>query len=87
MNEIPEVVFSRTLDRAHWPESRIARGDLAEEIAELKREPGKEMIEEGNVSEGAAPSQQRAPLKRYSRQRSASPAHSSSSAATSSAHC
>ena len=36
MNEIPKVVFSRTLERADWAKSRIARGDLAEEIAALK---------------------------------------------------
>ena len=30
MNEIPKVVFSKTLTRAEWAESRIADGDLAE---------------------------------------------------------
>jgi dihydrofolate reductase len=50
MNEIPKVVFSRTLERAEWPESRIARGDLAEEIGELKRETGKDMIAWGGAA-------------------------------------
>jgi dihydrofolate reductase len=50
MNVIPKVVFSRTLERADWPESRIARGELAEEIAELKREPGKDMIAWGGAA-------------------------------------
>jgi hypothetical protein len=36
MNDIPKVVFSRTLQAADWPESRIARGDTAQEIARLK---------------------------------------------------
>jgi dihydrofolate reductase len=49
MNDIPKVVFSRTLERAEWAESRIARGDLAEEIAELKRRPGKDMIALGGA--------------------------------------
>lgn len=49
MNEIPKVVFSRTLERAEWADSRIARGDLAEEIAELKREPGKDRLREPNL--------------------------------------
>jgi dihydrofolate reductase len=40
MNDIPKVVFSRTLESAGWPETRIARGDTAEEIAKLKAEPG-----------------------------------------------
>jgi dihydrofolate reductase len=50
MNDIPKVVFSGTLERADWPDSRIARGDLAEEIAELKREPGKDMIAWGGAA-------------------------------------
>jgi hypothetical protein len=29
MNDIPKVVFSRTLERAPWPDSRIARKDVA----------------------------------------------------------
>lgn len=44
MNEIPKVVLSRTLERAEWADSRIARGDLAVEIATLKREPGKDIM-------------------------------------------
>ena len=50
MNEIPKVVFSGTLERAEWADSRIARGDLADEIAKLKREPGKEMIAWGGAT-------------------------------------
>jgi dihydrofolate reductase len=50
MNEIPKVVFSRTLERAQWPQSRIARGELAEEIAELRREPGKDMLAWGGAA-------------------------------------
>jgi dihydrofolate reductase len=40
MNEIPKVVFSRTLERADWPETRIARGDLSEEIGRLSANRG-----------------------------------------------
>ena len=47
MNEIPKIVFSKTLQRADWPEARIARGDLSEEIWHLKREPGKDLIAYG----------------------------------------
>jgi len=50
MNEIPKVVFSRTLERAEWADSRIARGELAEEIATLKREPGKDMLAWGGAT-------------------------------------
>jgi dihydrofolate reductase len=50
MNRIPKVVFSQTLDRADWPDSRIARGDLAREIAALKAEPGKDMLAWGGAA-------------------------------------
>jgi dihydrofolate reductase len=50
MNEIPKVVFSKTLERADWPETRIARGDLADEIGRLKREPGNDLIAYGGAT-------------------------------------
>ena len=40
MNDRPKVVFSTTLPTARWAGSRIARGDLAEEITALKSESG-----------------------------------------------
>jgi dihydrofolate reductase len=49
MNEIPKVVFSKTLERADWAETRIAGGDLAEEIGRLKREPGSDLIAYGGA--------------------------------------
>jgi len=50
MNEIPKVVFSKSLDHADWPETQIARGDLGEEIARLKREPGNDLIAYGGAT-------------------------------------
>ncbi|HEV2591701.1 MAG TPA: hypothetical protein VGU02_07385 [Gaiellaceae bacterium] len=44
MNEIPKVVFSKTLQHATWSETRICRGDLGEEIGRLKRESGNDLI-------------------------------------------
>jgi dihydrofolate reductase len=49
MNDIPKVVFSKTLQSAEWPDSRIASGDTAEEIARLKQEPGGEIVAHGGV--------------------------------------
>lgn len=49
MNDIPKVVFSRTLQSADWPETRIASGDTAEEIARLKAEPGGEILAHGGT--------------------------------------
>jgi len=50
MNELPKVVFSKTLDSANWNNSRVARGDLAEEIAKLRQEPGGDIIAWGGAS-------------------------------------
>jgi dihydrofolate reductase len=50
MNEIRKVVFSKTLAAATWPESTIARGELADEIATLRRQPGGEIIAWGGAS-------------------------------------
>ncbi len=43
----PKVVFSKTLERVEW-NSRLVRGDVAEEIARLKAQPG------GDLSIGGA---------------------------------
>jgi len=50
MNEIPKVVFSKTLERGDWAETTIARGDLAEEIARLKSEPGGDLVAYGGAT-------------------------------------
>src|ERR1700686_1497540 len=50
MNNTPKVVFSKTLMKADWKESRIARGDLGEEIARLRSEPGKDIMAHGGAS-------------------------------------
>ena len=49
MNSIPKVVFSKTLTKAEWSESRIARGDLSEEIANLRNEPGRDIMVHGGA--------------------------------------
>jgi len=54
MNDIPKVVFSKTLSEASWPVTRIAHGDLAAEIAALKEEPGPDVIAWGGASFAAA---------------------------------
>src|SRR4051794_6041905 len=46
MNDVPKVVFSTTVSDAEatWPVTRVARGDLATEIAAIKAEPGADVI-------------------------------------------
>jgi dihydrofolate reductase len=41
MNNTPKYVASRTLDTVEWSNSRLLKGDLAEELDKLKRMPGK----------------------------------------------
>ena len=50
MNSLPKVVFSKTLPTAEWAGSRMARGDLAEEIAALKSESGGEIMAHGGAA-------------------------------------
>jgi dihydrofolate reductase len=50
MNQLPKVVFSKTLENADWNNSRVADGDLAEEISALRREPGGDIVAWGGAS-------------------------------------
>lgn len=49
MNDIPKVVFSKSLTSADWPDSRVAQGDTADEIARLKGEPGGDIVAHGGT--------------------------------------
>jgi dihydrofolate reductase len=44
MNELPKVVFSRTLDKATWNNTKLLKGDLRTEIRKLKSEAGADMV-------------------------------------------
>lgn len=44
MNNLPKIVFSRTLDAAEWNNSRLVRNDAATEIAQLKQTSGGDMV-------------------------------------------
>ena len=50
MNTLPKVVFSTTLTAADWDGTRIARGDLAEEIGALRNESGGEIMAHGGAA-------------------------------------
>lgn len=43
MNSAPKIVFSKTLSGADWNNTRLIKGNIAEEIAKLKQQPGKDM--------------------------------------------
>ena len=42
--DIPKVVFTKTLDKSTWNNTSLAKGNLAEEIANLKKQNGKDII-------------------------------------------
>ena len=44
LDDVTKVVFSRTLREVTWKNARLARGAAAEEVAALKRAPGKDII-------------------------------------------
>jgi dihydrofolate reductase len=43
MNSLQKVVFSRTLEKVEWQNSRLVKTDPVEEIRRLKQQPGKDM--------------------------------------------
>ena len=43
MNSCEKIVFSRTLKKAEWNNTRIISGDLEKEVKQLKKESAKEM--------------------------------------------
>jgi dihydrofolate reductase len=43
MNKLPKYVVSKTLRTTEWNNSHIINGNIAEEIAKLKAEPGKDI--------------------------------------------
>ena len=50
MNSLPKVVFSRTLDKVSWNNTRLMKGNLAEEIRAMKKEPGEGIVILGSGS-------------------------------------
>jgi dihydrofolate reductase len=50
MNQIRKVVFSRTLEKASWNNTRLVHGDAEEEVAKLKKQPGKDLLIFGSAN-------------------------------------
>ncbi|MEU8271550.1 dihydrofolate reductase family protein [Sphaerisporangium sp. NPDC049002] len=51
MNEIPKIVFSSTLkEPLTWNNATLAKGDIAHEVARVKKEPGDDILVYGSVS-------------------------------------
>jgi dihydrofolate reductase len=50
MNNLPKIVFSRTLKSPEWNNSRVVSENIAEAVAKLKAEPGKDLMIQGSAS-------------------------------------
>ena len=50
MNNIPKVVFSKTLEKVEWNNTRLVKEQAAKEVAELKQQSGKDMFIFGSAA-------------------------------------
>ncbi len=48
MNSLPKFVVSTTLEKAEWNNSRLVKGNIPEEIAGLKQQPGQDILVGGS---------------------------------------
>ena len=44
MNNLPKIVFSKTLKKVDWNNSRLVESNVEEEVSRLKGQPGKDMV-------------------------------------------
>ena len=44
MNNLPKVVFSRTIDKAEWNNTKLVKDNIAEEVSRMKSESGDDMV-------------------------------------------
>ncbi len=44
MNNLPKIVFSRTVSRVEWNNSQVIKDNIEEEILKLKERQGKDMV-------------------------------------------
>jgi len=50
MNNLPKVVFSRTMDKAAWNNTRLVKDNIVEEVRNMKRQSGVDMAILGSGS-------------------------------------
>ncbi len=50
MNNLPKIVFSKTLQKVEWNNSRLVKENIVEEISTMKQQPGKDMVIFGSGS-------------------------------------
>jgi dihydrofolate reductase len=50
MNNLPKIVFSKTLDRATWNNTKVVKGDIVAEIRKMKQTSGPDLVLMGSGS-------------------------------------
>jgi dihydrofolate reductase len=50
MNDLEKVVFSRTLNKVSWNNTKLVKGDMVAEVRKMKKEPGLDMVILGSGS-------------------------------------
>jgi dihydrofolate reductase len=50
MNQLPKVVFSRTLEKLEWKNSRLVNTNVADEVSRLKQQPGGDLALFGSAN-------------------------------------
>lgn len=44
MNQLPKIVFSKTLEKIEWQNSRLVKENIVKEITQLKRQQGHDLV-------------------------------------------
>jgi dihydrofolate reductase len=50
MNNLPKIVFSKTLQKVEWKNTRLVKENIAEEISKMKEQSGKDLVIFGSGS-------------------------------------
>jgi dihydrofolate reductase len=50
MNDLPKVVFSRTMDKASWKNTKLVKDNISGEMQKMKQESGHDMVIMGSGS-------------------------------------
>ena len=50
MNNLPKIVFSKTLEKAEWKNTKLIKEIVADEVLGMKKQPGKNMVIYGSGS-------------------------------------
>ena len=44
MNDLPKVIFSKTLDKVEWNNARLVKNNIADEISKMKQQYSKDLL-------------------------------------------